>query len=306
MRDLLSELIQTDRATRVAYLKQLALKELTAIARPIRASVPGGSEEHRIAITESSDIDLLQDHIKETLLPAAELSDAFTVLWDLFEALGQDKDIAIPFTRSARESSNFGKVFWMVFDSVVPYLCSKQFWQKNSDIAAIVYWRRLFETLRALLPLASVPSTPEYVPELLRRLKSDSSVDYWGLVSAVHGIVPTVVEQCVDLRDREACRVHLAEVVEQAISETESLDLVNDYSDSQYWHDEYRLIRDDCDNYATLFPQDDEIPGVAELSRAIEDYPRLNDQPDEDHDYSSPRSTLASSDTDIQQIFSDL
>ena len=304
MRDLLSELIQTDKATRVAYLKQLALKELAAIVRPMRASVPGGSEEHRIAITDSADIDLLQDHIKETLLPAAELPDALTVITDLHAALIQGKAKAL--TRSARESSEFGKVFWMILDSVVPYLCSKQFWQKNSDVAAVVYWRRLFETLRSLLPLASVPSTPECVPELLRRRKSDSSVDYWGLVSAAHRIVPTVVEQCVDLRDREVCRVHLAEVVEQAIREAESLNLANDYNDSQQWHDEYGSIPDDCEDYATLFPDDDEIPGVAELSQVIEDCPRLEDQPDEGHDYSSLRSSSASSDTDIQQIFSDL
>ncbi len=54
MRDLLSELIQTDKATRVEYLKQLALKELATIARPMRASMPGGSEEHRIAILTAS------------------------------------------------------------------------------------------------------------------------------------------------------------------------------------------------------------------------------------------------------------
>ena len=131
-------------------------------------------------------------------------------------------------------------------------------------------------------------------------------MDYWGLVSAAHGIVPTVVEHCVDLRDREVYRVHLAESVEQALSEAESLNLANDYDDSQHWHDEYLSIPDDCEDYATLFPDDDEIPGVAELSQVIEDYPRLEDQPDEDHDYSSRRSSSASSDTDIQQIFSDL
>jgi len=304
MRDLLSDLIQTDKATRVEYLKQLALKELAAIARPIRTPVLGGSEERRISITESSDIDLLQDHIKETLLPTAELPDALTVIKDLHAALIQGK--SKPLTRSARESSEFGKVFWMVIDSVVPYLCSKLFWQKNSDVAAVISWRRLFETLRSLLPLASVPSTPEYVPELLRRRKSDNSVDYWGLVSAAHGIVPTVVEQCIDLRDREACRVHLAEVVENALSEAKSLDLDNDYDDSQYWHDEYLSIPDDWEDYATLFPDDEEIPGVAELSQAIEEYPRLEDQSDEDHDYSSLRSSSGSSDTDIKQIFSDL
>lgn len=304
MRDLLNELIQKDKVTRVAYLKQLALKELPAVTRPMRASGPGGSEDHRITITESSDIDLLQDHIKETLLPAAELPEALTVIAHLHSVLskGEEKQL----TRSARELPDFGKVFWMVLDSVVPYVCSRQFWQKNSDIAAVIYWRRLFKALRSLLPFASMPSTPEYVPELLRRLKSDNSVDYWGLVSAAHGIVPTIVEQCVDLGAREACRLHLAEVVEQAINEAESLDLENDYDDSQYWHDEYRSIPEYCEDFATLFPYDDEIKGVEEMSQVIEEYPRLEGEPDEDHDYSALGSSSSSSDTDIYQIFSDL
>ena len=194
----------------------------------------------------------------------------------------------------------------MILDSVVPYLCSKQFWRNNSDVAGVFSWRSLFETLRSLLPLASVPSTPEYVPELLRRQKSDNSIDYWGLVSAAHSIVPTVVEHCVDLQDREACRMHLSEVVEQAISNAKSIDLANDFDESQNWHDEFQSIPNDCEDYATLFPDDDEIPGVAELSQLIEDYPRLEDQPNEDDDYFSQRPSSASSDTDIKQIFSDL
>jgi hypothetical protein len=303
MRDLLSELIQTDKVTRVAYLTQLSLKELTGIVRPLRTPSPGGSDEHRIAITDSSDIDLLHDHVKETLLPAAELHDALFVITDLHAALVRGEG---RLTRSARESSDFGKAFWMVLDSVVPYLCTKQFWQKNSDVSAVVYWRRLFKTLRSLLPLASMPATPEYVPELLRRRKSDSSVDYWGLVSAAHGIVPTIVEHCVDLGEREACRDNLVKLVEQAISEVQTLDLANDYEESQYWHDYYSSIPDDCEDYATLFPDDDEIPGVADLSQAIEDHPRLEEEPEDDHDYSAPRSSSGSSDTDIQQIFSDL
>ena len=270
----------------------------------MRASSPGGSDEHRIAITDSSDIDLLHDHIKETLLPAAELHDALIVISDLHAALVRGDGRRL--TRSAQEASDFGKIFWMVLDSVVPYLCKKQFWQKNSDVIAIYNWRRLFETLRSLLPLASMPATPEYIPELLRRQKSDSSVDYWGLVSAVHGIVPTIVEHCVDLGEREECRVNLVKLVEQAISEVKSLDIASDYEESQTWHDEYGSIPIDCEDYAILFPDDDAIPGVAELSQAIEDYPRLEEESEDDHDYSVPRSSSGISNTDIQEIFSDL
>ncbi len=304
MRDLLRELIQTDKVTRVAYLKQLALKELPAIARPTLASVPGGSEEHRIKITEPSDIDLLRDHIEEKLLPTAILGDALIVVADLHASLTRGK--SEPPTRIARESSDFRKVFWVVLDTVAPFLCSRQFWQYNSDAASVPQWRGLFEKLRCLLPLASFPCTPEYVPELLRRRKNDTSVDYWGLVSAAHNIVPTIVEQCVDLQDREVCRMHLAEQVEHALSEAESLDLENDYDDSQQWHDQYAAIPDDCEVYATLFPDDNEIPGAEDLYRVVDDYPRIEEQPDEDHDYSSYRSSASSSEIDIQDIFSDL
>ena len=304
MRDLLSELIQTDKTTRVAYLKQLALKELPAIARPVQTSKPRGFEEHRITISNQSDIDLLRDHIDDTLLPAAVVDDALVVIRELHAALTRGRPK--PLTRAVRESTEFGKVFWMVLDTVVPFLCSRQFWQNNSDVASILKWRRIFETLRFLLPFASVPSMPEYIPELLRRRKSDTSVDYWGLVSAAHSIVPTVVEQCVDLNNRELCRQHLAQDVEIALSEAEHLDLENDYEDSQQWHDEYAQIPDDCEDYETLFPDDDDIPGAEDLLRIVEDYPRLEEQPDYDDNYAPLRSSSRSSDIDIQEIFLDL
>ncbi|MFH0780887.1 MAG: hypothetical protein V2B20_02900 [Pseudomonadota bacterium] len=304
MRDLLVELIQSDKATRIAYLRQLALKELSAITGPTRSTRVGGSEKHRIAVTDSSDIELLRDHIRETLLPAAGLSDTLSVITDLHLALVQSKSTSLG--RKVRDLSQFGSVFWMILDSVVPYACSKQFWQHNSDAASVIHWRRLFEVLRSLLPYASTPSTPEYVPELLRRRKVDNSVDYWGLVAAAHTIVPTVVEQSVEMQERDVCRKQLAQTIVDAISEAETLDLENDCSDSQYWHDEYSTIPDDCDDYAELFPDDEEIPGVNDLSQIIEDYPRLDEQSDEDQNYSSLRSSSSSSDADIQQLFSDL
>ena len=304
MRDLLAELIQTDKEIRIAYLKQLALKELPAIARPIQAAVSGGSEDHRIAITDSSDIELLQDHIRETLLPAAELSDALSVAAYLHAELTEGK--VRPLGRTVRNSAQYGKVFWVILDSMVPYLSSKKFWQKNLDNASIIQWRRLFEQFRSLLPLASVPTTPEYVPELLRRLKVDDSIDYWGLVAAAHGLVPTVVEQCVDMGEREACRTHLANIVEQALEESESLDLAGDLEDSQYWHEEYSSIPLHCEDYAELFPDDLEIPKVDELLSVIEDYRRIDYEPDDDRDFLPQRSCSSSSDREIQQIFSDL
>ena len=116
-----------------------------------------------------------------------------------------------------------------------------------------------------------------------------SSVDYWGLVAAAHGLVPTVVEQCVDMREREACRTHLADAVERALNEAESLDLAHEFDDSQYWYEEYGSIPVDCRDYAFLFPDEEEIPRVKEISQVIEDYPQLEDQPDEDEDCNTPQ-----------------
>jgi len=305
MRDLLSELIQTDKLTRIAYLKQLALKELPSIARPSLVTEFGGSEDHRIVITDTSDIELLRDHIRENLLPAAELSDALSVITDLHRSLVQYNSETL--VKTVRDSPHYGKAFWMILDAVVPYLCSKQFWQKNSDLAYILLWRKLFELLRTLLPLASTASTPDYVPELLRRQKVDDEVVYWGLVMAAHALVPTVVEQCVNMHERKTCRTHLANAVEQALEEAESLDLANNFHDSQDWYDDYcSSIPEDCEDYAALFPKDELIPRIDELSQVIEDFPRLEDEPDEEQDFVSLRTSSSSSDSDIQQIFSDL
>ncbi|MGB7511112.1 MAG: hypothetical protein WBP54_07460, partial [Pelodictyon phaeoclathratiforme] len=82
-------------------------------------------------------------------------------------------------------------------------------------------------------------------------------------------------------------------------------DLADDYSDSQQWYDEYDSISVDCEDYLILFPED-KIPRMTELSKIIDDYPRLEDQSDKEEDYSSQRSLNSSSDTEIQELFSDL
>ena len=304
MRDLLRELVQTDKPTRIAYLKQLALKELPAVAAPIRAAVVGGSEEHRIVITDSADIELLRDHIQGTLLPAAELFDSVSVVNDLTAALFQGH--AAPLKKAMRETTDFGKAFWMILDCVVPHLCSRSFWQRNVDEASVLLWRRLFESLRLLLPLSSIATTPEYVPELLRRRKDDDSVEYWGLVAAAHAIVPTVVEQCVDMQDREICRTHLAATIQSALDAAEEHDLEGDYSDSQSWYDDFGSLPEECEDYGKIFPEDEGVPRLDELAGVIENYPRLEGPSDNEPDFTPSRASSSSSDGEIQQIFSDL
>lgn len=52
MRDLLAELIEEDKSIRVAYLKQLALKEVLSLAKPCAPTDIGGSVDHRIFIND--------------------------------------------------------------------------------------------------------------------------------------------------------------------------------------------------------------------------------------------------------------
>ncbi len=304
MRDLLTELIQSDKAIRVAYLKQLALKEISVLVKPHRTAVPVRLFEHRILIDDQDDIDLLRDHLAGVLLPTGTLPDVLAVLTDLRSTLPESH--AMSKARTLRSSGEYDKVLWMILDCVVPHACSKQFWQKNSEQAYIPSWRRLFEALRVLLPLVAFPSTPEYVPELLRRHKDDHSVDYWGLVSAAHQIVPTIVEQCVDIEERKQCRLRLAEMVDEAITESDDLDLEANYEDSQYWHDKYESIPDDCEDYADIFPDDDPIAKTDDLRDVFETFPRLDKEPDDDYDSSSTRLSSSESNASVLEIFSDL
>ena len=89
-------------------------------------------------------------------------------------------------------------------------------------------------------------------------------------------------------------------------AESESLDLARDFSDSQRWHDEYGSIPRECEDYAAIFPDDPEIPRVDEVLQVIDEYPRLDNEPDDIEDLPSQRSFSSSSDGDIRQIFSDL
>jgi Novel STAND NTPase 3 len=304
MRDLLRELVETDVEVRRAYLQQLALTELPAVTGVSFDGEIEGSDAHRIVISEDSDIDLLRDHIQGTLLPAAELSDVLSVIGDLIRAVKVAQKSAEP--RNLRKSPALGKVFWMVLDLVVPYACRRQFWLKNSETADVAAWRRMFEHLRLLLPIVSTPVLPEYVPELLRRRKMDISVDYWGLVAAAEKLAPTIVEQSVDLREREKCRCYLVERVGNALTESEDMDLENCVDDSQRWHDEYYLIRSDSEDYAKLFPADEEIGQLAELCDLMDNFPRLSDPEGEGEDYSSLRSSERCTDEQIIEVFSDL
>ena len=304
MRDLLVELIEQDKSIRVAYLKQLVLEEVPALFKQSTSvGQRGESSEHRIRIEEDQDIDLLRDHIKTTLLPRSSIEDILIVLTDLSAAIGQEncsKGYAL------RSSGEYTKVSWIILDNVVQHACSSEFWEENASYSYLPHWRSLFQTLRELLSITSIPVTPTYVLELIRRHKDDYSVHFWGLVKAAHSIVPTVVEQCIDMSLRESCRRRLFQQVENALNEAEGFDLESDYDDSQHWHDEYGDLPEICEDYASLFPNDPSINCVEKLSQLVFDFPRLEYEPDYDDDRSLLASSSQGIDNDILMIFSDL
>jgi hypothetical protein len=304
MRDLLVELIQKDKFIRVAYIKQLNIKEISSLAKQRNTKDSVGSQEHRILINDEDERELISDHLRDTLLPTSTLQDVLGVLTDISSMFPVSNHSLV--SRTLRLSSDYEKILWIILDNIVPHACSKIFWQKNSDQAFILYWRRLFESLRVLLPLVTTTCTPEYIPELLRRHKVNISVDYWGMVQAMHNIVPTIVEQCIDLDIREQCRLHLSNAVEDALQESDNLNLESNYDDSQHWYDTYESILDDCLDYAKLFPDDNPIAKLDGLVEIFDLHPRLEEGSDDD--YHSRLSGLSSLDSNeiIMEIFSDL
>jgi len=304
MRDLLAELIEKDKSIRVAYLKQLSLQEISTLVKPSTSTGRhGGSSEHRIRIDDKGDIELLREHIDSALLPQSGIYTILNVLTDLCAAMGPENCRK---GHALRLSDDYTRVLWMILDSVVPHACSEEFWIENSSCTHLLTWRRLLQTLRELLPITGVPAVPTYVPELIERLKQESSVDFWGLVQEAHSIVPTIVEQCIDMSSREGCRVKLVEEVENALSEADGLDLESDYNDSQYWYGEYGNLSEDCEDYAKLFPDDPPIEGAGELSQLVDDYPPIEDEREYDQEIPSLTSSSLKRDDDILEIFMDL
>jgi len=304
MRDLLAELIQEDKIMRTSYLKQLTLKEVMSIAGASKGSPKASSQGHRVKVTDADDIALLKDHLSDNLLPSSTLDDMVAVLSEAISILGTDR-IDQP-SHKLHEGGEYPKTLWMILETCVPHACSKDFWRVNLEDSSVYQWRRFSEYLRKLLPLISIPTIPEYVPEMIRRLRDDKSVDFWGLVTATHSILPTVAEQCINFEDREICRKDLIEKVEEALSDARDKNLESDFDDSEYWHDTYGSLNRDCEDYLDLFPDDPPIEKVDEVAQTQEDFPRLEREPDYDQDFSDSLSSSSGTDSDILEIFSDL
>ncbi len=301
MKDLIVELIEKDKNMRVAFLKQLSLEEVSLIIKPKKSLYRDESAGHRILIDDPEDLDLVKDHLTQTLLPKCDLPSILVVLKDLQDIQKEDS--------SRHKLSIYPKVFYLIMDAVMSHACSKTFWENNAKNGFIPEWRSLFELLRELLPSTPTFFVPEYVPEMLSEYGYDASINYWGLVAAAHRILPIFVEKCVDLDDREDCRSEMFEKVKEAVEKAEDYDLECSYESSQDWHDEYESLLEECEDYDALFPEDDFKEYFGDFSKIFDDFPRLEQEAeyDKEDDYARDSNPSSSgSDESIFKIFSDL
>lgn len=305
MRDLLAELIQENATIRSIYINQLKLNELAGLAFIAKDASPEGSSMHRIPMHSDTDTDLLRQHITNKLLLNASLVECFTVVNSLYTAKQQvDPDGK---EKNLRQSSKLTNSFWTIVDTIIPHVCSNKFWLVNSSDqskANLFYWRSIFKNIRKLLLITDTLMTPEYIPELLTTFSDLMSVDYWGLAATAHEIAPLLVERHIDLNQKEICRQRLIKMVSDAIEETNEIDLEENYEDSQQWHDTYESLPDDCNDYAAIFPYDEEIPRVDELKNIFDQYPRLEQEPEVD--YYAARVSKSEQSQEILHLFSDL
>ncbi|MHC4184164.1 MAG: hypothetical protein ACYSR0_12525, partial [Planctomycetota bacterium] len=308
--DLLAELIQEDRSIRSDYLQQLSLKEITSVIKVKNEKVgEDTSSSHRISIEDEDDILLFKNHLEGKLLPNCSLEDVITVLKDLAVVIN-NIDIKIGKNRF-RENSNLPKIFWIILDSVVQNACLKQFWLNNKkDTNKYYNWCQMLKSLRQLLPFSLHSIIPEYIPELLCLLLTDfdsSNVYNWSVIIAANNIAPTIVEKYIGLNERKKCLGELEQLVESALSDADSYDLESNYSESNEWHNTYESIPDECLEYEFLFPSDEIVGDWRKVEEIIDDFPRLEDEPDydEDREYRSSHS-IFNEDKDIKELFSDL
>lgn len=301
MRDLMIEVFQDDKIKKRNYLKQLQLKELPSIIKTKGNGQKDNSSHHRIEI-DTNDLDLIKDHITHNLLPNASLSDVLSVLIEIITILGEDKIRAEK--RKLRDSDNFPEVLWIILDLVLSHACDESLWLNNIHEVYVPTWRRLLEKMRLLLPIILSPIIPSFLSGLIRRLKDNKNVEFWGLAVAANSIAPTIAEQSLNFEDRLECRKALVDSVHEALKDAESYDIKSDYDGSNLFHDQYEYLPGECSDYEDIFPEDEAIENWQDVEMTLEEFPRIEEE--SDYDDTPPSSPRTSASEDIKAIFSDL
>lgn len=297
MRDLLIEIIESDKSIRDTYIQKLSFKEITSLmVGDAVLNDEEGSFEHRIRLNGDEELSMLEQHMKGNLLPRMELSDVNSVLSQFKDTVTRTK---------IEESAN--PVPARILNLVIEAACSPKFWLKYRERTpnSILYrsWTNFFSTLNDVMQHMKEDYIPLYAGQLLERYSDTDSLQFWELVIAVEKILPSIAHKHVDFSTRELLRNSLADDVQNAIAYSEN-ELENDWESRHSWNDEYGSVVEDCQRYSVLFPQDDEIENVDELEYMLEKYPPI--EPDYDRDDWYETGHRDADDSEIRDIFSDL
>lgn len=275
MRDLLVEIIDSNKVVRNSYIEKLSFDEITSlIVGGEGANDSAASSGHKVKLSDPEDLAQVERLLKNKLLPSMQLDDANAVLAQISATLDKTTGtVEIP------------EVVLLMLNLVVEAVCSEEFWERHEKERGLSVlsnkWTGLFKYLNRLIIYTEKDCVPLYVGDLLEHYKDYHDLEFWELAVTVKAILPKVVDKHVEFAKRELCRQALDEEVQNAISCPEG-ELESDYDTCYAWHDEYDPVLPDCEKYEELFPEDDKIDNLDSLIYLMEGYPVP--EPDYDHE----------------------
>jgi len=297
MRDLLIEIIKSNKVIRNIYIDKLSFKEIVSLmVSGTDIDDTESSSVHKIKLSIDEELIQLEHHIKNKLLPFMELSDVNSVLSQFLDTVLR-----------AKSRAELPPVATLILKLIIEVACSQEFWIRHKERSPryMLYhpWITFFENINKVIKYTKEDWLPLYAGELLEKYKDYDRIESWELSVSVEKIFPSIAHKHVDFTKRELLRKSLTEDIQNAISYSET-ELEKDWELRESWYDEYKSVPDDCEKLNELFPEDDEIEDVDKLEYLLENYPPA--EPDYDHDDFDRGDYGGSEDSKILDIFTDL
>jgi hypothetical protein len=297
MRDLLIEIIESNKAVRNIYVDKLSFNEIVSLmVSGTDTDDTEGSSVHNIKLSSDEELIQFEHHIKNKLLPVMDLSDVNSVLSQFVDTVLR-----------AKSKKEIPPVATLILNLVVEGACSQNFWMRcrERETRYMLYhpWIIFFENVNKVIKYTKEDWLPLYAGELLEQYKDYARIEFWELSVSVEKIFPSIARKHVNFKKREVVRKSLDEGVQNAISYSEK-ELEEDWEIRESWYDEYKSVLDDCETFNELFAEDDVIEDVDQLAYLLDNYPPA--EPDYDHDDLDRGGYGSSEDSRILDIFSDL
>lgn len=270
MRDVMVEVVKTHVTHRKCYLEQLQLNEISTIIKLPEGVGERASDAHKIDIT-NDDYQVLEARLRDELLPAAKLSELRSAILEITVVI------------KAYEKTNIVAPDYSLkfLNLLLEHSCTSEFWKRNKQESCRI-WRFFLDDFISSHPLSQVVAVPVYILDLLDRFCDHEDLEFWDLANSANQIVPTIVSQQIDFKQRKEIYKELADSVADAVSSFYSIN-TDDYEELIEWHDTYSELIDDSEYYTAIFP-DDELNNLDELLTIRNDNPCPDDEPDFDRD----------------------